>query len=207
MRVDLTGQKFNMLTVIEHANDINGREAYLCKCDCGNTAIVEARRLKSRTTKSCGCLRNKWKRGLVQKPNTYEFVDDYVIGTDPKGNKFYFDKTDYELLSKYKWNVHQYGYVRAKVWLDDESSQLVYMHRLIMSFPEDMDVDHINHKRYDNRRSNLRVIPHSENMKNTTRSDDVIIRKYCIKGHEELGYFNTKQEAINAYQVIVYQKN
>ena len=68
-----------------------------------------------------------------------------------------------------------------------------------------MDIDHINHKRHDNRRSNLRVVPHGVNMKNTTRSPSVIIKKYCVKDHEELGYFDNRKAAIKAYQEYISQ--
>lgn len=69
---DLTGQKFNRLTVLERAeNTKSGCTRWLCKCDCGNTKIVMSSHLKSGRTKSCGCynremtvLRN-FKHGLT----------------------------------------------------------------------------------------------------------------------------------------------
>lgn len=42
-------------------------------------------------------------------------------------------------------------------------------------------------------------------MKNTTRSPSVIIKKYCVKDHEELGYFDNRKEAIKAYQKYISQ--
>lgn len=44
-KLDLAGQRFGMLYVLERASDIesaNGsrKVAWLCKCDCGNTKIV-----------------------------------------------------------------------------------------------------------------------------------------------------------------------
>lgn len=56
---DLTGKKFEFLTVIERAeNGTHKRTRWLCKCYCGNTAIVsgwDLKRKDSRHTKSCGC--------------------------------------------------------------------------------------------------------------------------------------------------------
>lgn len=202
---NLVGQKFGMLTVIERADDVGDRVGWRCRCDCGNIVVVRDNNLKQGSTKSCGCLLGKWERGTVRLPNTYEFVDDYVIGHDPKGKEFYFDRHDYDLVSQYKWTIHQYGYARAKVWNNDGTWQFIYMHRLLMGFPEGMDIDHINHKRHDNRRANLRVVPHGVNMKNTTRSPSVIIKKYCVKDHEELGYFDNRKEAIKAYQEYISQ--
>ena len=57
---DLTGQRFERLTVIERGPDQvfpcgQRRVRWVCKCDCGNTSTVLARGLKSGNTKSCGC--------------------------------------------------------------------------------------------------------------------------------------------------------
>ena len=54
--LELTGQRFGRLTVIERAeNNKRGYTMWLCKCDCGNTTIVQGTLLKSHATKSCGC--------------------------------------------------------------------------------------------------------------------------------------------------------
>lgn len=56
--IDLSGQRFGRLTVIERAgSDKRKNVLWLCKCDCGNTTIVNRCSLKSGNTKSCGCLR------------------------------------------------------------------------------------------------------------------------------------------------------
>ena len=60
---DLTGMKFNNLTVIEQA----GRDPYhkilwRCKCDCGNETITHGRDLVNGHCKSCGCLLNANRR-------------------------------------------------------------------------------------------------------------------------------------------------
>ena len=58
-RMDLTGQKFNMLTVLKFYDVQNGMSRWLCKCDCGNEVIVYGRNLKSGNTMSCGCYHKK----------------------------------------------------------------------------------------------------------------------------------------------------
>lgn len=60
-KIDLIGQRFNFLTVIEEAEPIinsSGRRyiAWKCQCDCGNTVIVRTDYLRNGHTKSCGCL-------------------------------------------------------------------------------------------------------------------------------------------------------
>lgn len=54
--IDLTGQKFGRLTVLERAENIGNRVAWRCRCDCGNGTVVSGNSLKSGNTQSCGCL-------------------------------------------------------------------------------------------------------------------------------------------------------
>ena len=53
--IDLTGQKFNLLTVIEYL----GNSKWLCECECGNLKIAYGSDIMSGHTKSCGCLHKK----------------------------------------------------------------------------------------------------------------------------------------------------
>lgn len=55
--IDLTGQKFGRLTVIDRASiNKHGKPAWNCICDCGMSAVVLGRNLKGGYTRSCGCL-------------------------------------------------------------------------------------------------------------------------------------------------------
>lgn len=57
--IDMTGEKFGMLTVIEQAEkEENGKYTgarWLCKCDCGNTVVVRGGVLRNGIKTSCGC--------------------------------------------------------------------------------------------------------------------------------------------------------
>lgn len=57
LKVDLTGQKFNRLTVIafEGRNHLH-KASWRCRCDCGMEIVVDGYNLTSGHTKSCGCL-------------------------------------------------------------------------------------------------------------------------------------------------------
>lgn len=56
--IDLTGQKFGRLTVIEkYGKDTPTK--WLCKCDCGNVCVVVGNSLKRGLTKSCGCIQKE----------------------------------------------------------------------------------------------------------------------------------------------------
>lgn len=58
--IDLTGQRFGKLVVIEKAEKNKfGQILWLCKCDCGNETKVISPSLNCGATKSCGCLRKE----------------------------------------------------------------------------------------------------------------------------------------------------
>ena len=72
------------------------------------------------------------------------------------------DLEDIEKIKGYKCCYHQ-GYVQI---YDKETKMKIRLHRFIMDCPEDMVVDHINHNTLDNRKENLRICLHQENMHN-----------------------------------------
>ena len=58
--IDLTGQRFGRLVVIERAdNSADGRARWLCRCDCGQSKTVLGEHLKKGRTKSCGCAKSE----------------------------------------------------------------------------------------------------------------------------------------------------
>ena len=54
---DLTGQRFNRLTILEYDKEKSkpGRAYWICKCDCGNIKSIRSDQLKNGNTRSCGC--------------------------------------------------------------------------------------------------------------------------------------------------------
>lgn len=56
-RIDLTGKKYNHLTVIklDHVGK-RGVGYWLCQCDCGNKKVVNGHAMKNGSIKACGCL-------------------------------------------------------------------------------------------------------------------------------------------------------
>lgn len=60
--IDITGNTYNQLTVIEEVLPRHKPSKWLCQCSCGNMKVVIGASLKNGGTKSCGCLhiqRNK----------------------------------------------------------------------------------------------------------------------------------------------------
>ena len=73
--IDLTGQRFGRLTVIERGpNSPHGSARWYCKCDCGKETLTTTAKLRNGTTRSCGCLglehatQAKIKHGATHEP-------------------------------------------------------------------------------------------------------------------------------------------
>lgn len=52
--IDLTGQRFGMLVVLEPMRSSHGYAGFLCRCDCGIEKFMTGGNLR-RPAKSCGC--------------------------------------------------------------------------------------------------------------------------------------------------------
>ncbi len=67
-RLDLIGQRFNKLVVVEFAGlDKRRNSRWLCRCDCGGERTYTACNLKSGRIKGCGCV---WRGKRVDDPST-----------------------------------------------------------------------------------------------------------------------------------------
>lgn len=95
--IDLTGQRFGRLVVLERAAHAKGeRVRWRCKCDCGKVTIVLSDKLRCGETRSCGCLQKE----IVSRYNTkhkkcdeklYRIWNDIKQRTGNKNNPRYAD--------------------------------------------------------------------------------------------------------------------
>jgi hypothetical protein len=150
---------------------------YHCICRCGNEIDVPGASLVTNNTKSCGCLHAlsmKESGERIRKHNVFNLDDEFTgVGyATNTGTEFYFDKEDYNLIKERTWfektiNGVRTGYIYTKIWNQNKSHN-VFLHRFILEQNgvniDDKDVDHINHKTYDNTKSNLRVCEHYKNI-------------------------------------------
>ena len=206
------GEKYGKLTTCYIVGSKNRCKLWHCKCDCGNEIDVQSTCLSSGNTKSCGCLHKESMRKLGEnrrRLNDYDLTGEYGIGWTSKGEEFYFDLEDYDLISRYTWSLNPDQYVISMV-----SGKVIRMHMLIMNSNGKFDVDHRNHKPYDNRKENLRIIEHYKNItyskeysNNTSGRKGVYYDKSrdkwmaCITFNKKttyLGRFDTFEEAVKA---------
>lgn len=122
--INLTGQKFDMLTVVE---EVGTREEtssksifWRCVCDCGNETIVSSNALRKGGTGSCGCrnsknellIKNHLSSLKVKHGKQYWFEDL----RDPETNfplmfdvSVFYPNGDLAFLIEYDGEQHVYG--------------------------------------------------------------------------------------------------
>lgn len=227
VKEDLTGKIFHRLTVKRQAEDYISptgihRARWVCECSCDNKTevIVLGSQLKNGHTQSCGCLSReksaeRCKAGI--KENYIDDSGDFAIGYTEKGEEFWFDKDLISEVKKNCWSYDNYGYVYCR---DRETGKKIKLHRMVMGFPDPKyDVDHKNHPprnahKVDNRKENLEVVTHSENMmnqhKNTKNTSGVKGVNWVERVHKwmakiqvnkkqiYLGYFDNLEDAAKA---------
>lgn len=198
--LDLVGQRFGRLIVVKFAYTKNGRSYWFCNCDCGNEIVVGGSDLKCKNTQSCGCIHKEVVSNtakLNKKYNTYDLTGEYGIGYTSKDEEFYFDLEDYDKIKDYCWHKDKNDYVISHI---ANSKKCIKMHRLIFSHTNDF-IDHINHCVYDNRKSNLRIVTHSQNMRNhkihINNSSGVSGVSWHKKANKWWAYINVDGKRIN----------
>jgi hypothetical protein len=196
------GETFGKLTVIERAENINGRVAWLCECECGKPAVIRSGDLTRKDRPlTCGKCNDEYHATL------YEFKNGYVVGHVRSGRKFLIDEEDLLKVKDYSMTVTEKGYVHFS--RDGES---IGLHRYLMNPDEDEIVDHKNRKTWDNRKKNLRVCNYRENTKNRSPGRNNISGIIGVFFHKRnkrwavqicvdyqqiyLGSYKTKKEAI-----------
>ena len=135
--------------------------------------------------------------------------EEYKTITTTSGVDILVDSEDFPFLNQWKWKINNSGYVyrtiRAKE--DGKKWKTILMHRLICCPKENEEVDHINRCKTDNRKQNLRILAHWENLHNRKKGSGVRKPKGRNKWHAiiyvnrkriHLGFFDTKEEAMNA---------
>ena len=125
------------------------------------------------------------------------------------------DDEDYKLLSQYRWRISN-GYAVTHMVIN-KKQVTKRMHRLIMNEPRKFEIDHIDHNKLNNCKSNLRVVTHQQNMINVSNHKNSSSKykgvgwrkdknkwESRIKLNENryfLGYFNSEINTARAYNI------
>ena len=90
------------------------------------------------------------------------------------------------MVKDYCWHISDQGYVITNS--RNSSGKRIRMHRLLFDNCDGMEIDHINHDTTDNRRSNLRVVSHSQN--NTNKG----LRKHNTSGCTGVSWHSKREQ-------------
>lgn len=98
---------------------------------------------------------------MGKQQGSIEIVDGYgILYLD--NSEFYFDTENLPLIKSRSWYKDKDGYLVSCYYYAGRR-RFVRFHRIVMNAKENEIIDHINHKRTDNRKCNLRVCKHTEN--------------------------------------------
>lgn len=161
VKVDISGKKYNLLTVIKpFKKDKNGTIIWLCKCDCGKDTYVSKPNLESGNTKSCGCLNHKKIENPRKKDRLYHVWHGMKERCSKKANvinsKWYSEK-GIDVCDEWK-----HDFISFKKWMIDNGYDYSKSRK-------EQSLDRIDsNKGYSP--DNCRIITHSENCRNTSRN-------------------------------------
>lgn len=124
---DLTNQRFGSLIAKEPLYDYPKQCSeestyWRCDCDCGNSFITTAHRLKSGNTQSCGCLVSKGENKIKELLSSMgiAFIPQYTFNdlADKALLKFDFYLPELNILIEYQGEQH---YKSVKKWGGEKS--------------------------------------------------------------------------------------
>lgn len=131
-----------------------------------------------------------------------------------QGQYAIIDDEDYAFINQWKWYFNNGGYAVRDIRVNGKRTAL-YMHRFIMNTPKNMDTDHRDGNTLNNKRINLRVCTHAENLwnqkvsiKGTSKYRGVYFEKSRLQWSANisskdrtihLGRFNNEVDAARAY--------
>lgn len=139
-----------------------------------------------------------------------------IVNSKKYGKKIVeIDREDYKRVKMFRW-VFAGGYITSNTLGRIKTSGSIQIHRLIMSFPLNLDIDHIDRDKLNNKKNNLRACTAFENMRNRKKCSTLLTSKYkgvckrkgagkfiasiCANGKRKtIGIFSSENEAAAAY--------
>ena len=193
-RNNLIGKTFGLLTVIEYCGRKNNSLLWKCKCECGRLVFKTSNQLYNNKVYNLGCDVCIHNVEFKLKNNYYEC---YIKNTSII---FLIDVDDFDKVAGHNWCQSDNGYIKTS-----KNNKLIYLHRIIMDvFDKKQLVDHINHNILDNRKSNLRIVTHSQNSMNCINQINYMngIRKCGKSSWTAIIYINNESINLGTYNNI-----
>lgn len=139
-----------------------------------------------------------------------------ITSRDFRETKIFIDSQDFHFVDKIRWSIGFNTHGKGLFVKRSNKGKTLLLHRLIMNVNDrDIHVDHINHNGLDNRRCNLRLCTHTQNMKNKSSKINGTSKYLGVCWHKVnkkwtsnircsnkllfLGYFTDEIEAAKAY--------
>lgn len=95
-KLDLRGQKFGRLTVLEEAGRAGGGVLWKCQCDCGNIVNVRSNHLRRGAQVSCGCYSRKIHashgKSRTDIHHVWQCMKDRCLNPNAQEAKHYIDR-------------------------------------------------------------------------------------------------------------------
>ena len=154
----------------------------------------------------------------IYQPNEYILYDDHaeIVLKDKNCNVVGYaiiDIEDVEKCKQYKWHLRKsrsISYVIASI--KGEINKKIHLHRFVLNYNGNLDVDHINMNGLDNRKSNLRIVSHAENKANNRFTGVKLVpsgrwQASVCRNYKTIyiGTFDTEEDAIKARKEFIEQ--
>jgi len=210
----LQGEKFGRWEIIEADSNSKQKKPnapskwkYMCKCICGNVKSISRYSLLSGKSTSCGCFMaeqaklNRTVRNKIKRVGNTIYIYFYNKQGTLKKEYTKIEETDYHLVKSFCWNLSKNGYVISRY---RDSNKTVYLHRLIMGAPEDLEIDHKDTDKLNNLKTNLRIASSFQNKwnKGNTKANTSGLRG--VSWHKRNKKWQVQIRVYNQYIALGY---